>query len=201
MEKADERSATDIEATPDILSQTATPKSTPRTTLAHVVSWVRTSDKLPTTPPPSGGVRAWSTAFLASLVLLNTWGFINSFGVFQTYYVNTMKLGSNTAVSWIGSLQIFLVYAVGVLSGRAQDAGFFRLVYVMGSVVYLVGMFMLSMCQSYWQVFLAQAVCVGVGFGGVFVPCLALVSTYVSWSIANGGVRWAQEPCGDADIT
>ena len=182
MEKADKKSATDIEATPDILSHKVTPKPTHRTTLARILTLVRTSDDLPTTLPPSGGVRAWSTAFLASLILLNTWGFVNSFGVFRTYYVNTMKLGSNTAVSWIGSLQIFLVYAVGVLSGRAQDAGFFRLVYVMGSVVYLVGMFMLSLCRTYWQVLLAQAVCVGVGFGGVFVPCLALVSTYVSFA-------------------
>lgn len=42
----------------------------------------------------------------------------------------------------------------------------------------MVGMFMLSLCHNYWQVFLAQGVCVGIGFGLMFVPSLALVSTY-----------------------
>ena len=30
---------------------------------------------------------AWRTAFLTHLVIFNTWGFINSFGLFETYYV------------------------------------------------------------------------------------------------------------------
>lgn len=42
--------------------------------------------------------------FLTHLVIFNTWGFINSFGLFETYYVNIMHLGSSSQVAWIGSL-------------------------------------------------------------------------------------------------
>jgi MFS family permease len=148
--------------------------------ISRVLSHVRTSDTLPLTPPPDGGVRAWSTACLTSLVIFNTWGFVNSFGLFQTYYVNVMHLGSNSAVSWIGSLQVFLVFGIGAFSGRALDGGYFKLVFWGGSAIYLFGMFMLSLCTTYWQVFLAHAICVGTGFGLVFVPSIALTSTYFS---------------------
>lgn len=37
---------------------------------------------------------------------------------------------------------------------------------------------MLSLCNQYWQIFLAQGICVGIGFGMMFVPSIALVSTY-----------------------
>lgn len=34
-------------------------------------------------PPPDGGLEAWTQAFMGHLVVFNTWGFVNSFGVFQ----------------------------------------------------------------------------------------------------------------------
>jgi len=36
-------------------------------------------------PPPDGGFDAWTQALLSHLIVFNTWGYINSFGVFQTY--------------------------------------------------------------------------------------------------------------------
>ena len=33
-------------------------------------------------PPPDGGLEAWMQAFMGHLVVFNTWGYINSFGVF-----------------------------------------------------------------------------------------------------------------------
>ena len=37
---------------------------------------------------------------------------------------------------------------------------------------------MLSLATEYWQVFLAQGVCVGLGLGCIFLPSVALVATY-----------------------
>ena len=58
-------------------------------------------------PPPDGGLQAWTQLVLAHLTVFNTWGYINSFGVFQTYYVITLE-EPPSAISWVGSVQIFL---------------------------------------------------------------------------------------------
>ena len=66
--------------------------------------------------PPDGGVWAWTVVTMAHLVSFNTWGYANSFGVFQTYYVTTLGY-TRSNVSWIGSLQIFLLFFLGAFSG------------------------------------------------------------------------------------
>lgn len=73
-------------------------------------------------PPPDGGLRAWVTVASGHLVIMNTWGYINSFGVFQTYYATELGLPPAT-ISWIGSIQVFLLFFIGTFTGRITDAG------------------------------------------------------------------------------
>lgn len=73
-------------------------------------------------PPPDGGLRAWVTVATGHLVIMNTWGYINSFGVFQTYYATELGLPPAT-ISWIGSIQVFLLFFIGTFTGRITDAG------------------------------------------------------------------------------
>ncbi|KIW28635.1 uncharacterized protein PV07_08279 [Cladophialophora immunda] len=146
--------------------------------LSKTLSRIRTPDIADPGPPPDGGFKAWSVAFATHLVIFNTWGFINSFGVFQTYYVEVMRIGDPSSVAWIGTTQVFVLFGMGTFTGRALDAGFFNIQYICGSVIYVVGLFLLSLCREYWQIFLAQTVCVGFGYGLAFVPTLALASTY-----------------------
>ncbi|KAJ6017825.1 major facilitator superfamily domain-containing protein [Penicillium sp. IBT 35674x] len=121
-------------------------------------------------PPPDGGVQAWTQAVMGHLVCFNTWGYIASFGVFQAYYQS--ELGdSPSAISWVGSVQIFLIFFIGTFSGRALDAGFFY---------HLLGVFMTSLATRYWQLFLAQGICTGLGSGLQFCPVMGLVATYFS---------------------
>ena len=130
-------------------------------------------------PPPDGGIEAWTQALMTHLVVFNTWGYITSFGVFQTYYVQTLHHPPSD-ISWIGSVQIFLLFFVGTFSGRATDYGLFRLTLFLGSFFQLLGVFMTSISTKYWQIFLAQGVCSGLGNGLVFCPTLSLLSTYFS---------------------
>lgn len=44
----------------------------------------------------------------------------------------------------------------------------------------LVGVFMTSLATEYWQLFLAQGVCTGLGNGLQFCPVTGLVATYFS---------------------
>ena len=106
-----------------------------------------------------------------------TWGNINSFGVFQNYYTEALN-EAPSAISWIGGVQTFLTFFIGTFSGRALDAGFLKLFFCIGTFFQVLGFFMTSICKTYWQAFLAQGVCIGIGNGLLFVPSMALVSTY-----------------------
>ncbi|KAK4164652.1 major facilitator superfamily domain-containing protein [Cladorrhinum sp. PSN259] len=145
-------------------------------------------------PPPDGGVKAWTAVFCAHLVITNTWGIINSFGVFQSYYTTALNRPPSD-ISWIGSIQIFLLFFIGTFTGRLTDAGYFRQVFAVGVIFQLVGVFCTSVAKTYWQVFLAQGVCMGLGNGCLFCPCIATVSTYFSKKRA---LALAIAACGSA---
>ncbi|KAI3390936.1 hypothetical protein diail_8334 [Diaporthe ilicicola] len=145
-------------------------------------------------PPPDGGLRAWTAVATGHLVIMNTWGYINSFGVFQTYYTTELGLPPAT-VSWIGSIQVFLLFFIGTFTGRITDAGYFREVFLLGTVFQWLGIFTTSVCTKYWQLFLAQGICMGIGNGCLFCPTVATVSTYFS---KKRGLAIGMTACGSA---
>ncbi len=71
---------------------------------------------------PDGGWRAWSVAYGASGVLFCTFGYANTFGVFQEYYaVHQLSDQTPSAISWIGSLQIFFLFSGNLFGGPLFD--------------------------------------------------------------------------------
>ena len=48
----------------------------------------------------------------------------------------------------------------------------------LGNFLVVFGIMMLSLCKEYWQVFLAQGVCMGLGAGLLYIPSLALVGIW-----------------------
>lgn len=80
-------------------------------------------------PPPNGGLVAWMQVVGSFFLFFNCWyvnyqtshiiltylrGTVNSFGVFQTYYENNPYwVESPSNISWIGSVQAFLLLMVG----------------------------------------------------------------------------------------
>lgn len=130
-------------------------------------------------PPPDGGLKAWAQVLVGHLVIFNAWGYITSFGLFQQYYETTLNRPFSD-ISWVGSVQIFLIYFIGSFSGRAMDAGYYHATLIAGCILQLIGVFMTSLSTKYWQLFLAQGICQGLGDGLVFCPTIALLSTYFS---------------------
>ncbi|CAK4004509.1 MFS general substrate transporter [Lecanosticta acicola] len=128
-------------------------------------------------PPPDGGLQAWIQVACTHLTIFTTFGYITSFGVFQTYYETALGVSPST-ISWIGSVQIFLLFGIGTFSGRATDAGLFRHVYLAGAVFQLLGVFCTAQSTNFWQLFLSQAICTGIANGLQFCPAMALVTTY-----------------------
>ncbi|KAI8961930.1 putative monocarboxylate permease [Daldinia sp. FL1419] len=128
-------------------------------------------------PPPDGGARAWLQILAGHFINALTWGYSASFGVYQLYYTTTLSL-PESQVSWIGSLQVFLTFFVGTLSGRSADAGYAQHTALLGSILIVVGTFMTSLATTYWQIFLAQGVCTGLGMGILYMPAIAVISSY-----------------------
>jgi MFS family permease len=140
-------------------------------TLARVASHNTTRSIRDPGPPPDGGVLAWTQIFCAWLAIMNTWGFVNSFGAFQPYYKSILPESAST-ISWIGSTQACLLFALGMFSGRALDRGWFRPTIVIGIAIQILGIFALSGSKMYWQFLLTQGFCTGVGGGIFFVPIM-----------------------------
>jgi MFS family permease len=106
-------------------------------------------------------------------------GLLNSFGAFQTYY-ETVLLTSSTAsaISWIGSVQIFCFMAIAILVGPLYDAGYCRALILTGAGFITVGFMLTSISTTYWQILLAQGICVGLGTCCISVPSIAVVPMY-----------------------
>lgn len=140
-------------------------------------------------PPPNGGLLAWLQVAGSFFLFFNCWGTVNSFGVFQTYYENNPYwTESPSNISWIGSVQAFLLLMVGVVTGPVYDRGHFRSLVITGTFFVTFGFMMTSLCREYWQVLLAQGVLVGLGNGFLWVPSVAILPQYFTTrkALANG---------------
>ncbi|KAK8061788.1 MFS monocarboxylate [Apiospora phragmitis] len=86
--------------------------------------------------------------------------------------------GIPSAISWIGSVQGALLMTGGVVSGPLFDAGHLRPLLVAGHGFVVVGLFATSFCTRYYQLLLAQGVCVGLGCGLLYLPAAAAVGQW-----------------------
>ncbi|KAI6352213.1 hypothetical protein MCOR25_009483 [Pyricularia grisea] len=153
--------------------------SIPSNRLSRALSRTVTRSSWSPGPPPDGGLEAWLVVLGAHCVNFNCWGFINSFGVFQPYYVDLLGR-SQSDVAWIGSTQTFLVFFIGAFTGRLTDMGYFRHLYIAGVTFMLTGIFMTAQGTQYWHFLLSHGICMGIGYGCLFCPVVAVTSTWFS---------------------
>lgn len=110
-----------------------------------------------------------------------TFGVVQSFGVYQDYYTRfSLSEHSPSEISWIGSVQVFLLFAVGLPAGKLFELGYFHHAVITGSFLYLFSSFMLSLAKPhhYYQYFLAQSVGAGIGMGLIFIPSISISAHY-----------------------
>ncbi|KDR74762.1 hypothetical protein GALMADRAFT_157350 [Galerina marginata CBS 339.88] len=125
-----------------------------------------------------GGTKAWLTILGAWLILFATFGYLYSFGVYQDYYTRFfLSNHSPSKIGWIGSFQLMMPFAIGVISGKLFDSGHFHALEIFGSAIFTLSLFLLSLAkpQQYFQVFLSQGVGMGIGLGFTFVPTVSIV--------------------------
>ena len=157
------------------------PKSEPDSSSSPPQGATTPKQASPSDPIPDGGLLAWLQVLGSFFLLFNTWGLVNSWGVQQAYLESDFLRDQNpSAISWIGSIQAFLLLVVGVLTGPLFDMGYFRLLTAFGSFLVIFGIMMASLSTEFYQFFLAEGICMGLGFGCLFVPSVAITSTYFS---------------------
>ncbi|PQE24348.1 mfs monocarboxylate transporter protein [Rutstroemia sp. NJR-2017a BVV2] len=123
------------------------------------------------------GIVAWSQVLVSHLLVINGFGYMSSFGLFQSHWETALGRSASD-IAWVGSIQLFLLFFVGALSGRAMDEGYFRSLIISGSSLQLLGVFTTSAVTKYWQLVLSQGVVQGLGNGLLFTPLVTLVSVY-----------------------
>ncbi|KAJ6483628.1 major facilitator superfamily domain-containing protein [Mycena vitilis] len=133
----------------------------------------------PTINIPDGGFQAWATVVGSFMIMFCSLGYASSFGVYQDYYVRAyLPNSSASAISWIGSVNLFIILSGGFIAGRLHDRGYFYFLMYGGSLLMALSLFMLSLARpgQLYQVFLAQGVANGIGAAMAYVPCMAVVS-------------------------
>ncbi|GIZ37958.1 hypothetical protein CKM354_000138600 [Cercospora kikuchii] len=130
---------------------------------------------------PDGGLTAWLQVLCGFFMFFNSWGVISSYGVFQVYYNSALLPGASAStVSWIGSVEAFMLCCTTIFAGPLVDRGHCRLLVLIGTFLVVFGLMTLSMCEEFWQLMLAQGLCMGIGHGCLFITSIAIVPTYFS---------------------
>lgn len=109
----------------------------------------------------------------------NSWGLVNAYGTFQSYYNQHLLRNSDTLqLNLIGSSQCFFVLALSAAQGRLLDAGHARMLLGIGAVCVTAGLFGLSAANpgqnilgggSYGLTYLTQGVIVSIGMSFFFL--------------------------------
>ena len=177
------------------------PKRSPRMRRESLELTSRSGTQSPSRATPAtkcsrnGSRTAWSQVLVGHLVLFNSFGLIQSFGIFQPAY-ETLLNQTPFAISWIGSVHIFLVYFIGSFSGRALDAGYYRTTLGIGLMLPLVGLLIAGNSEAYWMAFLFHGVFQGVGHGLMFCP--AVTNTALWFGGKNKMLAMSLTGCGGA---
>lgn len=126
---------------------------------------------------PEGGLRAWSVVAGAFLVLLPSFGFMVSIGTVQNHLMqNQLSHYSARDVGWIPSVFVYLALGLGIGVGPLFDRYGPKWLALLGSTGYLVMMFTLAECQTYWQFMLCMGVLGGVTGATLTTTSLACVA-------------------------
>jgi MFS family permease len=129
--------------------------------------------------PIDQGTTAWLQVLGGFILFANSWGLPNTFGVFQTYYIDTLLPEHDAAaIAWIGSIQLFFT-TIGCLPGGVLlDRGYLRSLIAVGTGLEVSALVLTSFFKSYWSILFAQGVCMGVGSGLLALIPVAVLAMF-----------------------
>ncbi|KAL4993387.1 major facilitator superfamily domain-containing protein [Aspergillus recurvatus] len=133
----------------------------------------------PPDAPPDGGLRAWSTVVGAFCGMFVSFGWISCIGVFIDYYkTHLLQDVSTSAITWITSLEYFMMFFGGPFVGVLFDNFGPHLILLTGSFLHIFGLMMISISSKYYQILLAQGICSPIGTSVLFHISINCVNTW-----------------------
>lgn len=126
---------------------------------------------------PEGGLRAWLVVASAWFMLFPGFGFMVSIGTLQDYW-HQHQLSNMTArdIGWIPSVFTYIAMALGLWVGPLFDRYGPRWIALTGSAGFLVMVFLLAECDTFWQMMLCCGILGGVSAALIVTTSLAVVA-------------------------
>ncbi|KAK0203765.1 hypothetical protein DFS33DRAFT_829700 [Desarmillaria ectypa] len=110
---------------------------------------------------PGGGLRVWMTVLGVWNTQFSTFGYTNTYGVYNSlyFYVREYVVNKYTSsqMGWVGSVQLMLMLFIGLISGRLYNTGYFYHLMIGGGMLFIFCLFMLSLMRQYYQIIISNA--------------------------------------------
>ncbi|KAM6487949.1 major facilitator superfamily domain-containing protein [Trichoderma sp. SZMC 28011] len=127
---------------------------------------------------PDGGFRAWLVVVGGFLDFAIAFGLVNSFGTFQARYESEWTWLSTSTITWIGSIQLFILFLGGAVVGPIFDKYGSRALMFSGTAVCLLSFICSSFATQFYQYLLAQGILLGIGNALLFYPATGAISEW-----------------------
>jgi len=127
--------------------------------------------------------RAYTCLFGGFLLMFNSWGIVNAYGTYASYYMQVLLPGQDILLfNLVGSTQSFVVLILSAIVGRFLDAGYSRHLVACGTVLVALGSFLLSIVNgetgNYGLIWLTQGFVSALGMACFFVTSSQVVATW-----------------------
>lgn len=122
------------------------------------------------------------------LLMFNSWGLVNAYGTFSSYYQQHLLRGADPIkLNLVGSTESFIVLLLSGITGRLLDAGCYRTLTGAGWGLIAVGMFSLSGANgdgfdgegNYGLIWTTQGLTLGLGMSCFFVASSYSMSPFL----------------------
>ncbi|KAG9061503.1 hypothetical protein KI688_007081 [Linnemannia hyalina] len=134
-----------------------------------------------------GPVYGWVVVSACFVYQMVSMGLCNSFGVFQNYYLTETFKDKATVfqITWIGTLAITLLDALGPFTGAICDYFGHRTTTLIGASVMTLSLVLAAFSTQVWQLYLTQGLLYGAGTSMTYFASMTLPS---QWFTKNRGL-------------
>jgi len=142
---------------------------------------------------------SWVIVFASFMAQAVSVGMAFSFGVYYVEFLEQFE-GTRGQLAWVGALCTGALFATGPLSSVLANKFGFRRVVMAGACLSALGYIITSLVEDIFSLLFSSGLLVGVGYGLVYTPSVAIVGSYFNKrrTLATG---IAVSGCGFGSLT